>query len=121
MQDNPPMPPAMRRRGTIVAIVGCLPLLVIILLWQMGYLPSQFGIFLLFMAGVAFQVVAIVGGTLLLSRRLREHDYAVCLRCMYPLADASGICPECGGAYDRAEARAAWMRHGTFLGREPGK
>lgn len=46
-------------------------------------------------------------------RHIEAHAFEVCLSCRHPLTAGieTGICPECGTAFERGETRAAWMRH----------
>lgn len=42
-------------------------------------------------------------------RRLREHWFALCPTCMYPLKRETGRCTECGRTITRHHARMYWI------------
>jgi hypothetical protein len=73
-------------------------------------------------AGVSVLVIVLsFMGTARIVGRARRADGNLCVRCAYDLRDleGSGICPECGGAYDRAATRRAWAlaARANLLGR----
>ena len=45
------------------------------------------------------------------QRKLRQHEYRLCLTCHYPLAaePATGRCPECGSGYTIQDTINTWQ------------
>ncbi|HYD00568.1 MAG TPA: hypothetical protein VEB22_05025 [Phycisphaerales bacterium] len=66
---------------------------------------------------VGFAALAyVLRQVVLVRRRLREHDFRLCVCCQYPLPaePAEGVCPECGNPYRLSEAVAAWRESGRL-------
>ena len=62
----------------------------------------------IFTAGTGWYLVRWLRST----AEAHRHQYQLCIRCGYPLTGlgSAGDCPECGAAFDRADAEAYWRR-----------
>jgi hypothetical protein len=78
---------------------------------ELGYIPNRW-LPLIVVPAFFLGLASLCVGVLTIRRRLREHCYALCVRCEYPLDRnrARGRCPECGLEYDLDDTRRVWIR-----------
>ena len=110
-----PGPPALiqaRRRSRIAGFVMVVTAAGLLLVSNWDPLPESAGVVV---QGIGFLLVVLaIRGVWFSTRRfhkkLKRHDFNVCLQCGYPLAGlpAKHKCPECGASYEMDQLGQTW-------------